>query len=94
MGQPAVRFGDMHSGHQCFPPTTAIQGSTDVKINGLAAVRTGDQFVTHACGKPHPVYAGQGSTTVMINNLPAMRVGDPTQCTAVIITGSSNVLIG
>lgn len=95
----AVRLGDLHMGHGCFPPTPAIQGSSNVMTNGRPAVSTGDAFAPHSCGKKHSVEAGVGSSTVFINGKPATRVGDSTTngektCSALIAIGSFNVIIG
>lgn len=96
MGKPAARVGDMHSGHSCFPPTNAINGSPNVKINGMQAMKVGGQYQQHCCPKKgcHPVVQSSGSGTVMINGVPASRLGDMTGCGAVTISGSGNVLIG
>lgn len=96
MGRPAARVGDMQSGHGCFPPTNAIKGSTNVRINGKPAMIVGGQYAPHCCPKPgcHPVVQASGSGSVRINGRPASRLGDRTGCGGATITGSSNVLIG
>lgn len=96
MGKPAARVGDMHSGHDCFPPTNAILGSANVKINGMQAMNVGSQYQVHCCPKKgcHQVIQSTGSATVKINGKPAARLGDQTACGAATITGSSNVMIG
>ena len=96
MGKPASRVGDSHGGHGCFPPTNAVRGSPNVKINGVPALRVGDPFVVHCCPKNgcHTPAMATGSATVNINGLPAARIGDMTGCTATVISGSSNVFIG
>jgi uncharacterized Zn-binding protein involved in type VI secretion len=96
MGKPAARVGDMHSGHGCFPPTNAVVGSPNVKINGRQAMMVGGMYQTHCCPKKgcHPPIQSSGSGTVRINGRPASRLGDMTGCGAATISGSSNVLIG
>jgi uncharacterized Zn-binding protein involved in type VI secretion len=92
----ATRKGDIGSGHGCFPPSSAIEGSPDVFINGKLAVRVGDAFAAHGCGKcaPHGRNAAQGSATVNINGKPSVRVGDAINCGGSAATGSGNVFIG
>ena len=96
MGKPAARVGDMHSGHGCFPPTNAVVGSPNVKVNGRQAMMVGAMYQTHCCPKKgcHPPIQSSGSGTVRINGRPASRLGDMTGCGAATISGSSNVLIG
>lgn len=90
----AARKGDMHSGHQCFSPTPCTMASSNVKVNGKGAMRLGDQFQKHGCPKPHQVVLMTGSSTVLVNGRPFGRVGDMTACTATVITGSGNVIVG
>jgi uncharacterized Zn-binding protein involved in type VI secretion len=66
----------------------AVQGSPDVSINGLPAVRRGDIYQKEA----HP--ASGGSATVNINGKPAVRIGDSVAGHAIASTGSNNVFIG
>lgn len=98
MGRPAARQGDQQSGHECYPPTMCIRGSSNVKTNGRQAMIMGSMFMPHACPltSPHPVSSGMGSTKVLINKRPANRLGDMMMCSfmARVMMGSSNVLIG
>lgn len=95
----ASRLGDHASGHDChFPPTPAIEASSDVIIERLPAVREGDAFGPHACSScnepEHPRHLASGSTTVFINGKPAGRAGDPISCGGTITEGSATVFIG
>ena len=98
MGKPAARLEDIGSGHGCHhPPSPAIEGSPNVVINGLPAVRLGDSFAMHACpahGGLHPRALATGSSSVIINGKPAGRLGDSIDCGGAVMTGSANVLIG
>lgn len=96
MGKPAARVGDLQSGHQCFPPSSAVVGSQNVKINGQNAMMVGGMYQTHCCPKKgcHPPIQSSGSSTVFINGVPASALGDSTTCGSVTISGSVNVLIG
>lgn len=89
-----ARVGDIHGGHQCFSPTPAIQGSSNVIVNGRPCLTVGSQFMPHGCPNPHPVVAATGSSLVYVNGRPITRVGDKTVCRATIIVGSSNVFAG
>ena len=95
-GKPAARLGDIGSGHGCFPPSPAMQGSPNILINNRPAVRQGDAYVPHGCSNcpPHGRNLSQGSPTVLFNNREAGRVGDPISCGGSDATGSGNVLIG
>jgi uncharacterized Zn-binding protein involved in type VI secretion len=96
MGKPACRVGDMCSGHGCYPPRPAVEGSDDVFINDRSAHREGDEWATHHCPH-HDDHSGslvKGSSTVRINGRGAGRIGDRVSCGSVAVTGSHNVLIG
>jgi len=90
---PAARVSDPTS----HPGMIAGPGALNVLINGLPAARVGD---LHACAFPPPAGPhpptpiAMGSATVLIAGQPAARQGDATGCGAVIIVGSTNVLIG
>lgn len=92
----AARKGDIGSAHGCFPASPAIEGSDNVFINGIPALRVGDAYAAHGCSKcsPHGRHAAAGSATVNINGRPAVRVGDAIDCGGVAQTGSPNVNIG
>ncbi len=70
------------------------EGSSNVKIEGLAAARKGDAVSGHG-DPPHtnPVIA-EGSSKVKINGMPAARVGDAASCKHAITGGASKVNIG
>lgn len=82
----AARKGDR--GRHDKEDLTAVQGSSNVFINGQPAVRVGDVYQS----KAHP--ASSGSATVNINGKPAVRVGDKLAGHATASTGSPNVFIG
>ena len=94
---PAVtRVGDADVAH-CSGMTRA-QGSSNVKVNGIAVSRQGDNNTGHLLpGSPCPSHAAPittGSTTVFINGKGCGRIGDSiTGCTSVA-AGSSNVFAG
>jgi len=76
------------------PSGVIATGSPDVFINGRPAARAHDDVT--ACAKhsrvPPPI--ASGSSNVFINGMPAARIDDQISCGAVIIDGSSDVLIG
>jgi uncharacterized Zn-binding protein involved in type VI secretion len=92
----ASRKGDIGSGHGCFTPSPSMEGSEDVFINGMPAMRVGDAFIAHGCNtcSPHNRKAAKGSASVNINGKPAVRVGDGIDCGGSLQTGSGNVFIG
>lgn len=100
---PAVRVSDKASipadAHGCpacphpgFGP--AVNGSPDVMINKLPAVRLGDPGVHMACCGANQWKVAKGSSTVYVNNKPLARMGDKTtHCggSGSLINGSPNV---
>ena len=69
---------DAHGCPACPHPAVgpAIQGSPDVLVNKLPAVRVGDKGVHAACCNTNQWTAQAGSATVFINNKKAHRMGD------------------
>lgn len=103
---PAIaRINDIiATGHGCDSVAPIKQGSTNVFVNGLGAVRVGDSD-THnipvilpgpppvtVC-LPHTVIVGSGSGSVFINGKGVARVGD-TFSGEPIASGSLNVFAG
>jgi len=72
----------------------AIQGSSNVNVNGSGAVRIGDKVASHGLAphSPTPPMVG-GSTTVFANGIGVSRSGDAASC-GHTISGSSNVNAG
>ena len=89
----AVRFNDICTGHNCWPPRPNDQGSPDVFINNLASHRLTDHWVTHCCGTCHDSNACQGSPDVFVNNLNKCRIGDAVCCGSRMATGSPDVFV-
>lgn len=93
----AVRFGDISTGHpHCYPSRPNIEGSPNVRINGLAAHRQGDAWTVHgACPNhtPHAGVASSGSPNVYVNGRPLCRIGDPISCGDTMAQGSPNVFV-
>ena len=92
---PSDSHGNICCPHNVTGP--AIDGSPDVNINGLKALRLGDPGIHGACCGSNTWVCSQGSLTVFINGKPAVRLGDKTtHCggTGKIITASDNVNIG
>lgn len=99
MGRPALRLGDIGSGHDChFPPSVAIEGSSNIFINDRPAVRKGDAYEPHGCEgclkPPHPRRLAKGAPSVRFNDRPAGRLNEPIDCGGEAIEGSPNVFIG
>ncbi len=94
-GKPAATVGSNHSCPMCSGITPHVggpitQGSPDVFINDKPVARIGD--ICTCNGGPDTIVTG--NSTVLINGLPIACVGDQTSHGAVIISGSSNVIIG
>lgn len=100
---PAVRLSDKaacpadkHGCPACPHPTfgPAVNGSTDVFINKLPAIRLDDPGIHMACCGPNQWQVAKGSPTVYVNNKPLARMGDKTKhCggNGTLIVGSPNV---
>lgn len=90
---------DMCSGHPegatYYPPRPAITGSPDVFVEGLPAVRFGDQWAPHTnLFKVHGGVGIGGSFTVFCNGVPLVRQTDLIDCTSLVLTGSTTVFAG
>ena len=90
---------DAHGCLACPHPVVGpgIQGSPDVMVNGLPALRVGDPGIHAACCGPNMWNAMKGSGTVFINGIPAHRKGDATKhCGGIgeLIMGSPTVVVG
>lgn len=92
---PACAHGCSVCPHPAVGPT--VQGSENVFVNSLPAVRIGDQGIHTACCGPNKWVATKGSSSVFINGRPAHRQGDMTvHCGGVgkLIQGSPDVTTG
>jgi len=90
---------DAHGCPGCPHPAVgpAIQGSPDVNVNSLPALRVDDQGIHAACCGDNMWTAKTGSATVFINNKKAHRMGDQDEhCGGMgqLIEGSNNVITG
>jgi len=90
---------DAHGCPACPHPATgpAIQGSPDVNVNRLPALRVGDPGIHSACCGTNTWTATEGSATVFINGKRAHRMGDQSRhCGGMgrLIEGSPNVIVG
>jgi uncharacterized Zn-binding protein involved in type VI secretion len=101
LGDKSQATADIHgslccaSGHPANGP--AIQGSPNVLVNSMPAVRQQDIGVHAACCGPNMWTAQLGSMTVMINGKGAHRMMDmDMHCGGVgmMIEGSPNVIVG
>lgn len=104
--KPAGRVGDIafcpsdsHGCPGCAHPVQgpAIQGSPNVLINDLPALRVGDPGIHAACCGGNKWRAAQGASTVLFNDKRVHRQDDQTShCggTGRLMIGSANVLVG
>lgn len=91
----ATRAGDSCSGHGPYPGRMSYGGSSNVRINGRPALRTGDGYVPHCSPKKcHSGSASGGSGSVFVNGRPLVRIGDSVSCGSVSAAGSPNVFAG
>ena len=92
----AYRLGDLCTGHDSRKPTTAVEASSDVFVNGAGLVREGDALLPHGCYNNDPAkrVVLTGSATVFVNDKPAARSGDPISCGGFAEEGSDDVVIG
>ena len=89
---------DASTGHDCYVPRpNTPNGSPDVIVNGLGAVRVTDAWPVHTCPSIPDSHGGSqsgGSATVFFNNLAAARIGDAISCGDAVAAGSADVICG
>jgi uncharacterized Zn-binding protein involved in type VI secretion len=98
VGDNALCPKDSHGKKCCSHKVSgpAVSGSSDVSINGRAALRTGDPGKHSGCCGSKTWKAASGSSTVLVNGIPLVRLGDVTQhCggKGKMIEASSDVII-
>jgi len=97
MAPPVARLTDIGSGHASYPPTAVISASSNTTVNSLPVARKGDALQPHASRSPSPphprVICGCSSTTE-VNSKGVVRIGDAVCCGGLLVTGSSNTVIG
>lgn len=87
--------GSLCTGHGCHPPRKAIEGSSDVMVNGKGVHCVGHRWATHTCDKDtHDGVLAKGSSSVFINGKPAGKIGDPISCGSVVAEASPDVFAG
>lgn len=99
IGDLAQAAADAHGCPSCPHPVAgpAIQGSANVLVNGLGAVRLGDAGVHAGCCDKNAWRAKSGSRSVLINGRRAHRLSDWVKhCGGLghTVVGSDNVLVG
>lgn len=99
LGDKSYVASDAHGCPSCAHPAIgpAVSGSPNVLVNGMPALRLGDNGVHSSCCGPNTWTAVAGSGTVLINNKPAHRLGDADQhCGGAgkLVEGSPDVLVG
>lgn len=93
----ALVSGDAHACTACphVASGPAIEGSNDVFINSLNAVRKGDRGIHAVCCQKNTYVADAGSNNVYVNGKPLVRMNDATkhcdQTSGKFITGSPTV---
>jgi len=86
------------TGHGCDATTVTDQGSSDVIVNGIGAVRAGDLCQVHLIPSgsscvPHTVPLTSFSSTVFVNGKGVGRQGDQ-YSGHTLTSGSGNVFAG
>ncbi|GEM_PF-6256268 len=91
-----ARIGDLSTGHDACPPVPITEGSSSVKVNGLAVATVGCALAPHGCDA-HPSHSGVisgGAPTVFVEGKAVARSGDPVSCGGMIAGCSSDVATG
>lgn len=83
----AALLGHMHSGAGENSPAPAVEGSPNVFIDGVPALRAGDHFADGS-------QVVSGAAHVKINGKPAARMGDTVSNGASVAQGCPRVRIG
>lgn len=87
--------GSTSTGHDGYPPTTAISGSPTVTANGKPVNRLGDAWASHCNKTCHSgVTVTPPSRTVFADGLPVGMVGDSISCGDTAAVGSMDVSCG
>ena len=99
VGDTANAPADVHGCKSCPHPVQgpAAQGSPDVRVNGLPALRVGDRGAHSGCCGSNQWEAATGAATVRVNGRGVHRLGDITKhCGGVgaLVQGSPNVRAG
>ncbi len=91
----ASRKSDTAGPHGAWHPSPAIQGSNNVFIDSLPALRKGDAVAPHTKPKrgPHKRSVSGGSPDVFVNGRPIARVGDAIGCGGKMVAGSGTVYV-
>lgn len=72
-----IRVGDLSVGHDGYPPTPVLDGTTDFLVNGKAVALVGSKWQDHRKGKHHHSGVSTvGSTTFLVNGVGVVRTGD------------------
>jgi uncharacterized Zn-binding protein involved in type VI secretion len=72
----------------------AIEGSSNVSVNGSGVVRLGDKVASHGIAPHSPTPPmTSSSSTIRVNSIGVCRAGDSASC-GHTISGSSNVNAG
>ena len=93
----ALVVGDVHVCPTCphVASGPAVEGSNDVFVNSLNAVRKGDRGIHAVCCNKNTFVADAGSNNVFVNGKPLVRMFDNTkhcdQTPGTFITGSPTV---
>lgn len=92
---PIGRVTDLNSGHECFPPTIAIEGSSNTMCNDLPIHRVSDSYMPHCCHGCHVPHTAVASPSVYVNDLQASHIGSRTDCSPsnIMMTGSFDTWI-
>ncbi|AUR86073.1 PAAR motif protein [Vibrio phage 1.081.O._10N.286.52.C2] len=95
---PALaRAGDSTTGHETYPPTTVVGGSSKVTAEGVGVLSKDNLIhVTH-CNTvdPYDCHAGSAATysdKVFIEGSPAIRIGDTITCGDTVAGGAGKVI--
>ena len=93
--KPLGRITDLCSGHVCWPPVIAIQGSSNTFCNDLAVHRVGDAYLPHCCKTCHVPITSKASPSVYTNDRATAHIGSYTSCSSIniMITGSNDTWI-
>jgi len=99
VGDSALVPADSHGCPACPHIATgpAVQGSSNVMVNGRPAVRIGDAGIHAACCGSNLWNAKTGSRSVLINGRPAHRMNDQVKhCGGMgtTVNGSPTVIVG
>jgi len=95
MSKSIAILGSHTSGHNGYPSTVVVEGTTKLTINGKPAALVGSHCKSHSKpkGGTHTPVIVSGASRVKVNGIEVAIVGSKTDCGDTIVDGDDLVQI-